>query len=425
MSQVRDILLNANTHALAAMHGLVVQTVAWDDTGRWANSALGPNISDMTLVTSENMPIIRAPNFTDKTCDMPLSSFVLKVGNETGIPLQDISLKNYLENYGHYSGNTKTQSLLADRDLDGAAVLVSAQACILPASELFNVQLYNYQSVNEAPAVLVILASANGTSSQIVSEQNQKLYYNNNGQRARFKAQRLEDRRKESGQHTKGPLKSVDMTDAESFNNALYVIQVPLKRTTQPDLPDCLYRRIIDKARTGLGPLGLGLPLWAAQYDDESDDVWLGLGAGYGPLTYTKLGAYIDDELLLSDEESIGESIGEEDVIDTIQGLEGLETRKVPKTGRGMDMAHITVGQDEGPFPSKSVTLVRDANLPIRVTIQAYRATDTNHITQECMQDIADQLNRYYKRSAASGSLVVDPDMSRKTNMGERKTTMV
>ena len=58
----------------ADKHKLQVLTLTWEDTGRFKNSAVGPNISDMTIQVQQtkpgtnevhlaNMPVIRHDNF--------------------------------------------------------------------------------------------------------------------------------------------------------------------------------------------------------------------------------------------------------------------------------------------------------------------------------------------------------------------------
>lgn len=80
------------------------------------------------------MPVIRFPNFSDRTAEIPLERFFILVGNEKGKPLQRVNLKEYLSNFRNYLHNPRSwagnrRSLLADRD---SHVLVSAQACFLP-----------------------------------------------------------------------------------------------------------------------------------------------------------------------------------------------------------------------------------------------------------------------------------------------------
>jgi hypothetical protein len=76
---------------LAHKHGLNILNVTWEDTGRYKNSCVGPNISDMTIQVQQKdkrenynvtcMPVIRFPNFSDKTGDISSDKFFLLVGN--------------------------------------------------------------------------------------------------------------------------------------------------------------------------------------------------------------------------------------------------------------------------------------------------------------------------------------------------------
>src|SRR5262249_31793485 len=66
---------DARIAALAHEFGLNVVNVTWEDTGRFKGSAVGPNISDMTIQVQHRapgndryeltcMPVIRYPNFS-------------------------------------------------------------------------------------------------------------------------------------------------------------------------------------------------------------------------------------------------------------------------------------------------------------------------------------------------------------------------
>ena len=108
-----------------------------------------------------------------------------------------------------------------------ASVLTSAQACVLPSDSgkvEFAVDLYNYQSSREEPAVLVVMATAYGTSAQVVCGGNTVLYFNGNGTSRLFKAERLADYRVSQGKSTGGP-----MTTEEKALNGIYIFQIPLK----------------------------------------------------------------------------------------------------------------------------------------------------------------------------------------------------
>ena len=82
-----------NAQRIAAEYGLQILNLTWEDTGRYYNSSVGPNISDVTIQVQHQdertgdysltlMPVIRYPNFTDLTADISPDRFYLLVGNE-------------------------------------------------------------------------------------------------------------------------------------------------------------------------------------------------------------------------------------------------------------------------------------------------------------------------------------------------------
>ena len=145
---------------IAHTYGLDVTHIAWEDMGRDKDSSLGPCINDLTLCVGQtNEPLIRRPNFTDLTCDIPQEKFQLTVGNEDGRNLRSISLKDYLSNLDRHTENTKTKSLWVPRDDQG--ILVSTQACVLPLRDgkvEFNVQLFNYEYDEKDPQKSLLLS---------------------------------------------------------------------------------------------------------------------------------------------------------------------------------------------------------------------------------------------------------------------------
>ncbi|ETO06222.1 hypothetical protein RFI_31174 [Reticulomyxa filosa] len=158
----------------------------------------------MTLqVNKELMPVIREPNYSDKTWDMSMDKMVIVVGNEKkDQALKSIPLKEYLESFDQYMSkppaNTKL-NLLRKVDNKGdkdTHVIMSSQACFLSveasAETKFNVALYNYQSWSENPAILVILSTSKGSSAQIIEVKKK-------GKKADFVAERLSDSRKKRG----------------------------------------------------------------------------------------------------------------------------------------------------------------------------------------------------------------------------------
>ncbi len=184
-------------------------------------------------VNSRALPVIRSPNYTDLTWDIPIEKIPLVVGNEKGSNLHVVTLKEYLANFRNYlhkpnSWKGNRVSLLAPRDTH---VVTSAQACFLPipSSEdaKFNVAIYNYQTSAANPAVLAIVASSKGTSAQVLGQNSGKLFFNNNGERCSFVGQRLSDYRIEQGQTED---LSAPMSQEEKQQNMLLIIQVPLKQ---------------------------------------------------------------------------------------------------------------------------------------------------------------------------------------------------
>src|ERR1044072_3887033 len=170
---------DSEAQGLASRLGLDILNLTWEDTGRFKGSSVGPNISDMTIQVAQEdpatrkmtvtcMPVIRFPNFSDKTCDIDPSDFTILVGNESyhepgaryrQAPLQRVSLFDFLREPTRFlskpgSWRGRNQTLLAARD---SKVLVSAQACFLPVPKQgiasFNPVLFNYQSVSGDPAV--------------------------------------------------------------------------------------------------------------------------------------------------------------------------------------------------------------------------------------------------------------------------------
>jgi hypothetical protein len=229
--------------------GLHLVHVTWEDTARYKGSAVGPNISDMTIQVQSRsrgrpyltlMPVIRFPNFTDRTGDLPIDLVRLQVGNERGEPLRTIGLREYLGDLrahltrpDDWAGDGR--SLLAPRDTH---VLVSPQACLLPVPRAgiatFTPVIFNYQSAHRDPAVLAILATREGTSATVIDNHRdafrgagalgQRLLYNQAGRRAPFTATRWSDHLSAGTAPAGGPAAA----------SAVLLIQVPLRQRSLP-----------------------------------------------------------------------------------------------------------------------------------------------------------------------------------------------
>ncbi len=367
VKQTVNMVQDSEAQKLASSFNLNVLNVTWEDTGRFKNSSVGPNISDMTIQVQQQdprtgqhelslMPVIRRPNFSDESADIPLDRFFLLVGNEKGKDLQKVSLKEFLGDLRKYlnkpqswKGNKK--SLLADRDTHA---LVSAQAAFLPIPKQgkaeFNPVLFNYQSSAENPAVLTILATRQGTSVTIIDNKRdgfeagrtwgQRLFFNKNGERASLTGQRLSEFKSDTPATTTTP--SVQAAGEEGLNMVM-LIQVPLKYKAPPRSPY--------------------------------------------PMPMMSMPA-----------SPVAEALSE------------------AKRSSNVEAAVIGHGKVEGPFTEiDNLAIERDPKFPVRVTIQFYKATSNGVVSETDMRDINKQIARVYADADYVGSLVTNGPTSRPT----------
>lgn len=328
--------------------GLTIDLVKWEDTARDKASGWGPNISDVMLdVDTFVFPMIGTDNFHDFTLDMNLEHFNVWVGNERsdGTALKQISFQTYLETLQEYIDSPVMGPMCLERDVK---ILTSGQCCILPcqqgAAVSFNVMINNHYASMYDPPVLIVVASPHGTSAQLLMSNRQRIYFNKNGMRASYVAERLKDTRKKAGASTKG-----DMNQAEEDHNTLYVFQIPLVHYSPTE-----------------------------RSESEAD-----VGGGYD--LFGGDGCYVTD----SDEDG------------------------------GIDHAQLSIGAEEGPWngtPAR-LSIQRDPRFPIRCTIQSYRVTDTDQISDRVLDDIANQIKRLYDSAPVSekGSLVTETNPARLT----------
>ena len=349
---------DAHAQKAASGHGLEILNLTWEDTGRYANSSVGPNISDMTLQVIDGdrltlMPVIRFPNFEDKSADLRPENFNLLVGNEDGRNLHKVNLRQYLGHFREYlhdphSWKGREQSLLAERDTH---VLVSAQACFLPipkqGSAKFNPVLFNYQSYQNNPAVLSLVCTREGTSATIIDNTRdkagaawgQRLFFNQDGQRAGFTGTRLSDFSR-GGQHVAAGAGS------QGGLNMVLLVQVPLKHKEIP--------------------------------------------------------------LRLSDCEAVP--------------CPPAELCEMSRSRSDVENAVIGHGKIEGPYAEiGNMAIERDPRFPIRVTVQFYKATSNGVVSEKDLAGIAAQINQVYADGDYVGSLVTGGQTQRPTEMSGDK----
>ena len=362
LRRTADMVRQSDAQTQASALGLNFVNITWEDTGRYKGSSVGPNISDMSLQVQTRdpntdqlsltlLPVLRAPNFSDETADIPLDKFSLLVGNEDGEALHKVGLRDYLEQPQKYmsfpeSWKAEKTSLLAARDTHA---LVSAQACFLPVPKAgkveFNPVLFNYQSGPQNPAVLTILATREGTSMTIIDNSRdafeagrtwgQRLFFNQKGERASLTGERLSDFTQ--AQATTG-LSTVQVGEQEGGLNMVLMIQVPLKHKSF--LNGALY----------LSAECCPAPMPARSRAGDLEQAVIGHGDLEGPFTEVD-----------------------------------------------------------------NLAIERDEQFPIRVTVQFYQATATGQVTQGELQEINAQLKRVYADADYVGSLVVAGETDRPT----------
>ncbi len=363
IERTANMVGDGNAVRLADSYGLDLVNVTWEDTGRFYDSAVGPNISDMTIQVQHMdpetgqyvlslMPVIRYPNFEDLTADISPDDFYLLVGNEEGEDLRRVTLTEYLDHFRDHLSEPASwaghrDSLLAPRD---SHVLVSAQAAFLPVPQQgraeFNPVLFNYQSYQDNPAVLAIVATREGTSATVIDNTRnafpagwswgQRLFFNQNGERASFTGERLSDFVED-----KRPDDSLSpRASGEAGLNMVLLIQVPLKQR---------------EPRRSAFPTA-------------------------------------------------------------VMEAAAVPSAETMKEESDVEIAVIGHGEVEGPFTEvDDLPIERDPRFPIRVTVQFYKATSNGVVSPGDMQAIGDQIERVYEDGEYVGSLVVDGPSDRPT----------
>jgi len=354
VSRVAGMVSDGDAQALAARHGMQLLNVLWEDTGRWQGSSVGPNISDVTIeVVSDDassrplalMPVLRFPNFSDRTADIRLDRVFLRVGNQReGGREEVVSLRDFLETPGRWlsrpeAGRIRGGSLLAPRDTHA---LVSAQAAFLPiprgGKATFHPVIFNYQSTARNPAVLTILVTRQGTSLTVVDNARdslsggrswgQRLFFNAGGERAPLTAERLSDVQ-EKGVTRNGESAASLGDDA----NLLMLVQVPLRYREPP--------RRKAFALSAPAPAQAKVAAEAAGASADMEVAVLGHGELQGPFTE----------------------------------LDGLEVE-------------------------------RDPRFPVRVTVQFYQAVSSARVTGAHVASLAGLVGKVYEKGDWVGSLV-------------------
>lgn len=373
--KVTGMVTDTNTSSRVDRRGMDLINVMWEDTGRFQGSAVGPNISDLTLqvrYTEDGqpkaalLPVIRHPNFTDRTGDIPADKFFVRMGNQKKNGKMDtVLLTDVLKNVKKFvtdpSSIKGSGNFLAKRD---SHFLVSAQAVFLPVPKKghaeFTPVLFNYQSFKGSPAVMTILVTRQGSSitviendgseSSPVAANGQELYFNKAGERAPFTAERKTDvvnRIEAQG----GPKTEDDRSAIAKGADTLFIIQVPLKQK----------RVARESSQPGWGSGGVSAappapPMAAAPPADEAQ----------------------------------------------------AEASPSKRQKSDVEQAVLGHGKVEGKFnEGRNIAFERDDRFPIRVTVQFYKATSNGVVDDKDLDSITSAIGNVYEHADFVGSLVM------------------
>ncbi|OQR91873.1 kinesin-like protein KIF15-like [Achlya hypogyna] len=337
--RVHRMVTDPHARKWAAACGLAIQEVCWEDNARMPHSSWGPCISDMTLVVNNAHEIL----------SVPTSSIIVTVGNESPdprSPLQKIGLDAYLKEIYKYS--ELTAGLFVEGKDD--QVLVSPQSCFLPlegdGTTGFHVELFDYQSQDDAPAILVLLCTDTGTSAQVLGTHRTRLFCNHNGTKHVFEAERLSTDRQKRGVPLTGC-----MTEEEEARNFVMIVQIPLKQR----------RSALETSISKCSPT-------SRFYLTGTDCIKRNQGL-YAPTlpTYTPTSPAYAPSVPAYD-----------------------------PTAPAYKAAMVRLGAPLGLFPSLSQLrgLERDEQFPIRVTVQYYQATSNGVASPLILLQLADKMDR-------------------------------
>jgi hypothetical protein len=364
--RVTGIVTDQNKQEAVSRRGLDLINLMWEDTGRFQGSSVGPNISDLTLqvrFTEDGqkkaalLPVIRFPNFTDRTGDVNADKFFVRVGNQKkGGKIETVPLSDVLKNVKSYVSDPK--SILGSGNLLASSrdshFLVSAQAVFLPIPKQgraeFTPVLFNYQSFEGSPAVLTMLVSRQGTSITVIENKGdeqspvaswgQELFFNKAGERAPFTAERRSDVEKRIDNQG-GPKTDDDKSALAKGADVLFVIQVPLKQKGRPRG----FGAMEGEAAPSAPPMASAAPGDAGGGSAKKSDV---------------------------------------------------------------EQAVLGHGKVEGPFgEGRNLKLERDDRFPIRITVQFYKATSNGVVDEKDLDKIASTIGSVYEHADFVGSLVV------------------
>jgi len=369
--EVASIHTNEQACEHAKKHGLSITSIQWTDVSRYKDmfgnniSCWGNNITDACLRLSNhsiNLPVIRFPNFVDKSVVLPISDAHFKLVSTRG----EIGLLDYLKT-GIKDSTGNVVDLSCELDTKHG-VLTSAQQSILPLENgtcEFNSYVFNYQTYDPSnPGLLFILSTSTNTSPQTAVNRMQTLYANQNGQACNLTATRLKEDRILRGKSTEGEM------DAEELKrNFLIVYSVPLKQRAQ--------------LRRSLG-------------DDDCSDTLQCLeacSASFQSNSSKKKESYVNSMNISSN-------------MNVMMSLSAQVDKVGMRTKVGIDHAMLGVGKAVGRFENgtEHVLLERDPTKLVRADVAFYSVTDSGTLEESVFRAVREKIDALYANGKAVGS---------------------
>lgn len=342
---------------------LNITNVDWSDNHRYDNSSGGSNITDATIAVVDReagtqddpkvtlLPIIRGENFKDESVDMSIDRIQVMVGNEKGESPKPIPLTEYIANIRDHLSNP--ESLPAGTELladRDTHVLTSAQGCFLPVPK------GEGKKVDFVPAAYNYQSSEDDSACLTI-------------------------------------VATAEGTSATIINNKRD--RFPNMQTGQPlFFNDNGERALLQGGRISERPAELGGATGEAANGVANDGSNMAMIIQI-PLKHENDFGFLGGGGMMLEMASFG------------------ATRSFSMAPSTED-AYLTHGEAEGKFTEVDQSIERDADLPIRVTFQFWKATD-GAVGKADVGDIADKIQAVYSKGDFGGSLVVDRDESRPT----------
>ncbi len=357
IQRVESMVWEGDPQAMVQRQGLSLMNVTWEDTGRYKGSVWGPNISDLTIGVRDAsgalhpMPVIRYDNFNDKTADIRTSEFFVRTGNEDGRGLRNTSLKDILQDTDAY--------------LHSASSWNASNRSLWASRD-------DHVLVSAQACFLPIPKSGEATFTPVI--------YNYQSSPGAPAVATIVATREGT---------SIQVVE----NNSGYMSDVLYFNEDGQRAPFTAMRKSDFKAQGGdkTNP--------GASADDPGLNVVLIIQV---PLKVPQVARYYDDYSGYDMAEPMAESAPAE--------------KSASPRRSDVEEAVVGHGETEGPYNEiNGLSIERDPQFPVRVTVQFYQATSNGVVTEADIVRLKAQIDRVYSQGDYVGSLVTSGVTNRPT----------